>query len=270
MHANKREAIDEIARRRHRRRGRAQEHGHRRHAVRRGPPDPLTKIEFPESVISMSLEPKKCGRPRQAAARSSASMMREDPTFRAHDQRGDRRAGHLGDGRAAPRGARQPHPERPQVRGRRPASPRWPTSSACAQALETEARYIRQIGRPRPVRRDQRALRAASRPRTAASSSSTASRAARCRASTSRRSSDGLREGFAGGGRTGLSRSSTCARRSTTASAHEVDSSEMAFHAAGVLAFRQAAENNIDAARADHEDRGARARGVPGRASSAT
>jgi elongation factor G len=55
---------------------------------------------------------------------------------------------------------------------------------------------------------------------------------------------DGLEEGFSGGGRLGYPFVNV---RATLydGKAHEVDSSEMSFHAAGLLAFRQASENNV-------------------------
>ena len=60
MHANKREALEEVPAGDIAAVDRSQEHHHRRHALRRGQPDRCSsKIQFPETVISMSIEPKK-------------------------------------------------------------------------------------------------------------------------------------------------------------------------------------------------------------------
>jgi elongation factor G len=55
---------------------------------------------------------------------------------------------------------------------------------------------------------------------------------------------DGLREGFKSGGQTGFPFVNVKATL-FDGKYHEVDSSELAFHMAGVLAFRQAADSNI-------------------------
>ena len=78
----------------------------RRHA--RGTPSALPinpvlleKMEFPEPVISMAIEPKSKA-DREKLAMALGALSEEDPTFRVIDQRRDRPDDHRRDGRAPP------------------------------------------------------------------------------------------------------------------------------------------------------------------------
>ena len=137
-------------------------------------------------------------------ARSSASMMREDPTFRATDQRGDRASSIIS-------GMGELHLEvivnriqndhkcevaDRQAQGRLQAAP--------AQRARDRGALHPPDGRPRPVRRDLREASSRSRrPRTATSSSSTAIKGGSVPREYIPKVENGLREGFASGGRLG-------------------------------------------------------------------
>ncbi len=69
-------------RRRHRRLRRSQGHHHRRHAVRLDDLVILERMEFPEPVIEVAVEPKTEGRPGKDGRRASARLAAEDPSFR--------------------------------------------------------------------------------------------------------------------------------------------------------------------------------------------
>ena len=81
-------------------------------------------------------------------------------------------------------------------------------------------------------------------------------------ARATRASSEAMKKGIAHR----LPRRGRALRSSTTAQSHAVDSSEQAFKTAALMGFREAYERGqADHPRADHEGRGAGARGVPGR-----
>ena len=69
------------ARRRHPGAGRSQEHDDRRHAVRFGHPVVLEKMEFPEPVIEIAVEPKTKG-DQEKMGQALARLATEDPSFR--------------------------------------------------------------------------------------------------------------------------------------------------------------------------------------------
>ena len=71
MHANKREEIEEVLRRRHRRGHRPQGHAHRRHAVRRGQADHPRGDEVPEPGHRRRDRAEDQGRPGQAGHRAA-------------------------------------------------------------------------------------------------------------------------------------------------------------------------------------------------------
>ena len=82
MHANQREEIKEILRRRHRRLRRPERCDHRRNAVRSGRRSSRSKrMVFPEPVISQAVEPKtKADQEKMGIALSR--LAQEDPSFR--------------------------------------------------------------------------------------------------------------------------------------------------------------------------------------------
>ena len=81
MHANHREDLDVVVRRRHRGRHRPQEHHDRRHAVRpRRTRSSSSSIEFPEPVIHVAVEPKTKA-DQDKLGKALYSLSEEDPTF---------------------------------------------------------------------------------------------------------------------------------------------------------------------------------------------
>jgi elongation factor G len=101
--------------RRHRGRPRLQGHHHRRHALcDREHPIILERMEFPEPVIHVAIEPKTKATRTSSARRSTRCPTRTRPS--GPHRRGDRPDRHLRHGRAAPRGARRPHAARVQRR----------------------------------------------------------------------------------------------------------------------------------------------------------
>ena len=117
MHANHREDNDAVVRRRHRR---------RRSASRTPPPATrsataphpivLERMEFPEPVISVAIEPK-TKIDQDKLGKALGSLSEEDPTFQVHTDDETGQTIIARHGRAAPRRARRPHDAR--VRGRR-------------------------------------------------------------------------------------------------------------------------------------------------------
>ena len=146
----------------------------------------LEKMVFPEPVISQAVEPKtKADQEKMGIA--LGRLAQEDPSFRAAHRRGKRPDHHLRHGRAAPGNHRRPHEARVRRRGqRRQAAGGVPRDDP--QDRERRRRQVRApVGRQGPVR-PRRASRSSRRSRARASSSSTRSRAAWCRASSSPRS----------------------------------------------------------------------------------
>jgi elongation factor G len=204
-------------------------------------PIQLTKIVFPDSVISMSIEPKKTA-DRDKLGDVIGRMMREDPTFRAQTNEAT--------GQLIISGMGELHLEVIVNRIRddhgcdvETGKPKVAYKQRFRRAIETEARYIRQSGgrgqyavawvRFEPVATPDGdlefvdAIKGGSIPREYIP-----------------KVEGGLREAFKGGGQTGYPFVNV---RATLFDGkyHEVDSNEFAFHNAGALAFRQAAEKNI-------------------------
>ena len=141
----------------------------------------LEKMEFPEPVISVAVEPKtKVDQEKMGVALQR--LAKEDPSFRVHTDQESGPDHHLRHGRAAPRDHRRPHEARVQGGGqRRQAAGRLPRDPARHRRVGGQVRAP--VGRPRPVRPRLAQDRAASRP-ARATSSSTPSSAAPCRANS--------------------------------------------------------------------------------------
>jgi elongation factor G len=241
MHANKREPLDEI---------RAGDIGAvigLKNTVTgdtlcdEDKPIVLTKITFPDAVISMSLEPKGGG-DRDRLGEIISKMMREDPTFRAQTNEAT--------GQLIISGMGELHLEVIVNRiqndhkcGVQTGKPKVAYKQRLRRAMETEARFIRQSGgrgqyavvwvKFEPVATPGGDLefvdgiKGGSVPREYIP-----------------KVENGLREAFKGGGIHGFPFVNV---RATLFDGkyHEVDSNEMAFMQAGIMAFRQASENNI-------------------------
>ncbi len=204
-------------------------------------PIQLTKIQFPDAVISMSIEPKK-SQDRDKLGEMIGRLMREDPTFRAqtNEATGELIISGMGELHLEIVVNRLQNDYKCEVTT---GKPKVAYKQRLKRSLETEARFIRQSGgrgqyavvwvRFEPVATPGGDLefvdgiKGGSVPREYIP-----------------KVEDGLREGFKSGGQTGFPFVNV---RATLFDGkyHEVDSSELAFHLAGVLAFRQAAENNI-------------------------
>ena len=111
----------------------------------------LEKMEFPEPVIHVAVEPKtKADQEKMGIALNR--LAQEDPSFRVRTDEESGPDDHLGHGRAAPRDHRRPHEARVR-RGseRRRAAGRLPRDDQ--EAGRQGRRQVRQaVRRPRPVR----------------------------------------------------------------------------------------------------------------------
>ncbi len=203
-------------------------------------PVALSKIQFPETVISMSIEPEKSA-DRDKLSEIIGRMTREDPTFRASTNEAT--------GELVISGMGELHLEVVVNRirndhncGVKTGQPKVAYKQRLARERDTEARYIRQSGGRgqfavanvlfEPIHGEDVGfefvdkIKGGNVPREYIP-----------------KVGDGIKEMFEGGGNTGIPFMNL---RATLydGKAHDVDSSEMAFHGAGVLAFRQAMENN--------------------------
>ena len=203
-------------------------------------PVALSKIQFPESVISMSIEPAKTA-DRDKLGEVIGKLVREDPTFRAvtNEATGELVISGMGElhlevilGRIQRDYACQVNTGRPKVAYKQ----------RLTRTVETEARYIRQTGgrgqyavanvRFEPFETEGGrfefvdAIKGGAVPREYIPAVQA-----------------GIAESVAGGGKKGYPFVNVRATLFDGKS-HEVDSSELAFHGAGVMAFRQAVENN--------------------------
>ena len=204
-------------------------------------PIALNKIVFPDAVISMSLEPQKSS-DRDKLSDVIGRIMREDPTFRAqtNEATGELVISGMGELHLEIVVNRITNDYKCEVKT---GKPKVAYKQRLRRALETEARFIRQSGgrgqyavawvKFEPVATDDGGLefvdgiKGGSIPREFIPEVE-----------------KGLREGFASGGQTGYPFVNV---RATLFDGkyHDVDSSPLAFQQAGVLAFRQAADNNI-------------------------
>ena len=203
-------------------------------------PIALSKIVFPDSVISMSMEPKR-SEDRDKLSEIIGRMMREDPTFRAttNEETGELVISGMG----------ELHLEVVVNRiqgdykcGVQTGKPKVAYKQRLRKMREVETRYVRQSGgrgqfavihvRYEPFETEDGGLefedkiRGGNVPREYIPAVEA-----------------GLREAFAGGGTTGFPFVNAKATLYDGKS-HDVDSSEMAFHSAGVFSFREATDHN--------------------------
>jgi elongation factor G len=201
----------------------------------------LVKMTFPDTVISMSLEPKE-GKDRDKLSEIIGRMMREDPTFRAVTNEAT--------GQLIISGMGELHLEVIVNRitndyncGVQTGKPKVAFKQRLKKGLETEARYIRQSGG-----RGQFAVVHVRFEVATDIEDGTFEFVDKIKGgNVPREYISKVGEGLTGfsksGGNTGIPFVNTRAIL-FDGKAHEVDSNEMAFHNAGVLAFRQAMENN--------------------------
>ncbi len=111
----------------------------------------LERMDFPEPVISVAIEPKTKADDEKLSL-SMGRLALEDPTFRVAVGRRDRPDAHLGDGRAPPGDHRRPAPAGVQGRGQRRAA-----GGGLPRDDPPQGRGPRAVraadGRPGPVRR---------------------------------------------------------------------------------------------------------------------
>jgi len=201
----------------------------------------LSKISFPDSVISVAIEPKK-SQDRDKLSEAIGRVMREDPTFRAQTAEAT--------GQLIISGMGELHLEVIVNRLRSDfkvevltGKPKVAYKQRLDHTVETEARYIRQSGG-----RGQYAV-VNVRFETLESSTNELDFVDAVKGGTVPREyiscvKAGLKEIFESGGTQGYPFVNV---RATLfdGKAHEVDSSELAFHNAGILAFRQAMDKNV-------------------------
>jgi elongation factor G len=201
----------------------------------------LSEIHFPESVIAMSIEPAK-SQDRDKLGMVLGRLMREDPTFRSstNEQTGETLIAGMGELHLEIIVNRIQNEFGCNVQTGRP---KVAYKMRLARPLETEARYVRQSGGRGQfavvsvrfeINEDEGAafqfvdeIKGGAVPREYIS-----------------KVGEGIRGAVEGGVVGGYPFMGVIATL-FDGKAHEVDSSELAFHNAGVLAFRQAAENNI-------------------------
>ena len=201
----------------------------------------LSKIQFPDSVIAMSIEPKKTA-DRDKLGEVIGRLMREDPTFRAQTNEAT--------GQLIISGMGELHLEVVVNRIRNDyrcdvetGKPKVAYKQRLRKEVEIEARYVRQSGgrgqfavanvRFEPAVTEDNDLEFVD-----------AIKGGNVPREYIPKVEEGLREAFQSGGTTGFPFVNV---RATLfdGKAHDVDSSELAFHNAGVLAFRQASEGNV-------------------------
>jgi elongation factor G len=204
-------------------------------------PIQLSKIQFPETVIAMSLEPKKSA-DRDKLGEVIGKLMREDPTFKAqtNEQTGELVIAGMGELHLeilVNRIIRDFNCE--VVTGK----PKVAYKQRLSRAIDTEARYIRQSGG-----RGQYAVISVKFEPVQTEGSGFEFVDGIVGGSVPREYipavEKGLNDSFNGGGKLGYPFVNVRATLHDGKS-HEVDSSEMAFQSAGHLAFRQASENNV-------------------------
>ncbi|NUP97191.1 MAG: elongation factor G [Planctomycetaceae bacterium] len=204
-------------------------------------PIQLSKISFPETVIAMSLEPKKSA-DRDKLGEVIGKLMREDPTFKAttNEQTGELVIAGMGELHLdiiVTRISRDYGCE--VITGK----PKVAYKQRLAKTVDTEARYIRQSGG-----RGQFAVISVKFEAVQTEGNGFEFVDGIVGGSVPREfipaAEKGLEAAFNSGGKLGFPFVNVRATLYDGKS-HDVDSSEMAFQSAGHLAFRQAAENNV-------------------------
>jgi elongation factor G len=204
-------------------------------------PIALDKITFPDTVISVSVEPKKTA-DRDKLSEAIAKIVREDPTFKAQtiERTGQLIISGMGELHLEVVVNRLKSEFKLEVLTGRP---KVAYKQRLHKGLQTEARFVRQSGgrgqfavarvRFEAVETEDNGfefideIKGGSVPREYISNVGA-----------------GLEEVFKSGGRTGYPFVNVRAAL-YDGKAHDVDSSELAFHNAGMLAFRQAMADNI-------------------------
>ncbi len=203
-------------------------------------PIQLTKIQFPESVISMSLEPKS-SQDRDKLGEIIGRMMREDPTFRAstNEETGDLIISGMGELHLEVIVNRIKNEQRCEVITGRP---KVAYKQQLTRPREIESRYIRQSGG-----RGQYAVIhvrfEAGKPEDGIYEFISAIKGGTVPREYIPAVEYGIGEALKGGGTAGYPFVNVQATL-FDGKHHEVDSSEQAFQAAGLQAFRMACENN--------------------------
>ena len=150
MHANNRDEIKEVLRRRHRRRGRPEGRHHRRHAVRAGPHHHARAHDLPGARHLDGGRAEDQVRPGKDGHRAGSPGAGRSVVPRAH-RRGIRPDDHRRHGRAAPGHPRGPHEARVQRRSqRRQAAGRLPRNHP--QGGQGRRQVRAPVGRQGPVR----------------------------------------------------------------------------------------------------------------------
>ena len=237
MHANHREERDEIGAGDDRRRRRPQADDDRRHAVRPGQPVLLESIDFPEPVIDVAVEPKtKADQDKLATALGAARRGGPDLPGPHDEETGQTIIAGMGELHLEIIVDRLMREFRVR-RERRQAAGRLPRDDPQRRSQRSRA-----ASSARPAAAASTATSSSTSSRTspaAASSSRTRSSAASSRASTSRRSTQGIKEAMEAGVLAGYPVVDIKVTL-VDGSYHDVDSSEMAFKIAGSMAFKDA------------------------------
>ncbi len=202
-------------------------------------PIALSEIVFPEAVISMSLEPES-GLDRDKLSEIIGRMMREDPTFRAQtiEETGQLVISGMGELHLEVVVGRIQNDHKCNVKT---GKPKVSFKQRLKNNLETEARYIRQSGGSGQYAVV--SVRFEYDPEMTGFEFVDAIKGGNVPREYIKAVGFGMQTYFKSGGHAGIPFVST---RATLfdGKAHDVDSSDKAFEAAGILAFRQAVEGN--------------------------
>ncbi|QDU66013.1 elongation factor G [Engelhardtia mirabilis] len=203
-------------------------------------PIALSKIDFPDGVIAMSLEPKS-SQDRDKLGDIIGRMMREDPTFRAstNEETGELVISGMGELHLEVLVNRIQNEHRCEVIT---GAPKVAYKQRLTRVLETEARFVKQSGGrgkfavvsvrfeptedPTKVYEFVNGVKGGNVPREFIPSVG-----------------HGIDQAVSGGGRNGYPYVGVKATL-FDGKAHDVDSDQLSFEQAGILAFRQASENN--------------------------